>query len=107
MTPDQLARPVTLAAGEVLVTNLVAPVVLPLGHHARAAPCLICGQPIGWHPADQVCLWPVDGDACTCGRVDVVAFLVHAGHQLPGVRKLTRLAHDRLAAGHPGEQVRL
>lgn len=107
MNPDQIARPIELAAGDVLTTSLATAVRFPSGHHSRGVSCLICGQALGSFPVDQVCLWPADGQGCSCGRVDVVAFLVHAHHELPPVGRLVRLVRARLATEHPAEQVNL
>lgn len=92
--------PAVLNGGDVLITSLSCPVLIPPGNRARAVPCLFCGEAIGAEPADQVVLWPVSMAPCACGRSEVTAFLVHARHPLPEPGEVTRLARERLRSHH-------
>lgn len=103
MNGAQLANPAHLTATDTVISTLARPVVLPLGDVARTAPCLLCGEAIGGELADQVVVWPVRQPPCNCGRVIVVAFLVHARHELPGAADIADVTRAVLVAAHGQE----
>lgn len=92
--------PAVMSGGDVLVTSLSCPVLIPPANRARAVPCLLCGEAIGAAPADQYVLWPVSANPCECGRSLVTAFLVHAAHPFPDVGEVIRLARERIMSHH-------
>lgn len=100
MSAEMGQAPAVLSGGDVLITTLSCPVLIPPANRARAVPCLLCGQAIGAAPADQIVLWPVSASPCECGRSEVTAFLIHAAHPLPEPGEVTRLARARLKSHH-------
>lgn len=100
MKARALVDPIWATPGDVLVTTLQRPVILPPGSQAAALACLICGDALESCAVDQVTLWPVAAPVCGCGRVGVVAFLVHASCPLPGYGELIELARAQLWGHH-------
>lgn len=100
MTASTGQQPAALNGGDVLVTSLEFPILIPPANRARAVPCLFCGQAIGAAPADQIVLWPVSADPCSCGRSLVTAFLVHSACRIPDAGDVVRMARQRIEQHH-------
>lgn len=82
MTAPQPSVRVPQPAGQGTVALICGPdsFLFNPGHRLRAARCLVCGDLIGGQPATIIGAIPLDGEICTCSRIDSDMWLIHASH---------------------------
>jgi len=92
MNAGEVTQQAPARAGQILVAVVGSTIVLDGQLAAIRVPCLLCEQPIGTRPHDQVVIWPASDAGCPCGQLGAAVYAVHKDCDATDISLILELA---------------